>query len=59
MKALDEYFIMVVSALLLNRLHVFATFMFNWTEKHGNERVKGAMFSMFFNISRTYPKKEF
>ena len=29
MKALDEDFLMVVFALLLNRLHVFAIFMFN------------------------------
>ena len=29
MKALDEYFLMVVFTLLLNRLHVFAIFMFN------------------------------
>ena len=29
MKALDEYFLMVVFPLLLNRVHVFAIFMFN------------------------------
>ena len=29
MKALDEYFSMVVVTLLLNRVHVFANFMFN------------------------------
>ena len=29
MKALDEYFLMVVFTLLLNRVHVFAIFMFN------------------------------
>ena len=29
MKALDEYFLMVVFSLLLNRLHVFANFIFN------------------------------
>ena len=29
MKALDEYFPMVVFTLLLNRVHVFANFMFN------------------------------
>ena len=29
MKALDEYFLMVVFTLLLNRDHVFAIFMFN------------------------------
>ena len=29
MKALDEYFLMVVFTLLLNRVHVFANFMFN------------------------------
>ena len=28
MKALDEYFLMVVLTLLLNRVHVFAVFMF-------------------------------
>ena len=29
MKALDEYFLMVVFTLLLNRVHVFASFMFS------------------------------
>ena len=29
MKALDEYFLMVVFTLLLKRVHVFAKFMFN------------------------------
>ena len=29
MKALGEYFLMVVLKLLLNRLHVFANFMFH------------------------------
>ena len=29
MKALDEYFLMVVFVLLLNKVHVFAIFMFN------------------------------
>ena len=39
MKVLDEYFLMV--ALLLNRVHIFANFMFNsWTKKQGSERIK-------------------
>ena len=38
MKALDEYFLMVVFMLLLNRVHVFANVMFN-LEKHGSEKV--------------------
>ena len=29
MKALDEYFLMVVFMLLLNRVHILANFMFN------------------------------
>ena len=29
MKALDEYFLMVVFTLFLHKLHVFAIFMFN------------------------------
>ena len=29
MKALDEYFLMVLFTLLLNRVHVFADFMLN------------------------------
>ena len=29
MKDLDEYFLMVMFTLLLNRVHVFAIFMFN------------------------------
>ena len=37
MKALDEYFLIAVFTLLLNRVHVFAI----WTEElHGNEMVK-------------------
>ena len=42
MKALDEYFLMAVFIMLLNRVHVFAIFMFNWTEKDGGEMVKTA-----------------
>ena len=38
MKALDEYILMVVFMLLLNRVHVFANVMFN-LEKHGSEKV--------------------
>ena len=30
MKALDEYFLVVVFTLLLNRVHVFENFMFNF-----------------------------
>ena len=33
MKALDEYFLVVVFTLLLNRVHVFANFMFNSSRK--------------------------
>ena len=40
MKALDEYFPIVLPILLLNRVHVFANFMFNLgTEEH----VKGLL----------------
>ena len=42
MKALDEYFLMVVVMVLLNTVHVFANVMLIWTEKHGNERVKSS-----------------
>ena len=34
MKALDEYFLMVVFTLLLNRVHVFANFMFNFDQRN-------------------------
>ena len=39
MKALDEYSLMVLFTLLLNRVHVFALFMkcLIWIEKHGSE----------------------
>ena len=42
MKALHEYFLMVVFMLLLNSVHVFSNFMFNmdkekWQSKHWNE----------------------
>ena len=37
MKALDEYFLMVVFTLLLSKVHVFANFMFNLDR----EAVKG------------------
>ena len=33
MKAHNDYFLMVVSTLLLNRVHVFANFMFNLNGK--------------------------
>ena len=33
MKALDEYFLMVVFPLVLNRVHVFAKFVFNLDRK--------------------------
>ena len=46
MKALDEYFLMVVFTLLLDRVHVFTIFLcLIWTEKHGNERVNVHMHS--------------
>ena len=37
MKALDEYFLMVVFMLLLDRDNVFALFMLICTEKYGSE----------------------
>ena len=40
MKAIDEYFLMVMFVLLLNTVHVFANFMFIWREQHGSEKVK-------------------
>ena len=39
MKALDEYFLMAVFTLLLNRVHVFAIFMFKFGQR--NMAVKG------------------
>ena len=39
MKALNEYFLMVVFTLLLNRFHVFAIFMFKFGQR--NMAVKG------------------
>ena len=39
MKALSEYFLMVVFTLLLSKVHVFANFMFNLNrETIGSER---------------------
>ena len=45
MKALDEYFLIVVFTLLLNRVHVFVNFMFNmsretWQSKGKTVRYK-------------------
>ena len=41
MKALDEYFLMVVFTLLQSRLHVFANFYVEFEQrKHGSERAK-------------------
>ena len=41
MKALDEYFLIVVFKLLLNRVHGFANFMLNLkAEKRESERVQ-------------------
>ena len=40
MKALNKYFLMVVFTLLLNKVNVFANFMFNLDrEEHGSETV--------------------
>ena len=50
MKALDEYFLMVVFTLLLKRVHVFAIFMFNLAEKDGSERDKVHFFNLFLVI---------
>ena len=44
MKALDEYFLMVVFTLLLNRVHVFAIFCLG---KHGSERVRYYLLATF------------
>ena len=38
MKTLDEYFLMAVFTLLLNRVHDFANLISIWTEKHRSER---------------------
>ena len=47
MKALNEYFLMVVFMLLLKRQ--FAIFMFLiWTEKHGSEREASQTFAAVF-----------
>ena len=43
MKALSEYFLMLVFTLLLNRVHVFVNFMFKLCGQrklHGSERVR-------------------
>ena len=42
MKALDEYFLVVVFKLLLNRVHVYADLCLIWTQKRGCERIKSA-----------------
>ena len=39
MKALNDFFLLVVFMLLLSKLYVFAIFMLNWREKHGSEWV--------------------
>ena len=45
MKALDDFFLLVVFTLLLNGVRVFGIFMFNMkAEKHGSERVKLIVF---------------
>ena len=43
MKALDEYFLMVVFTLLLNRAHVFHILCLIWIEKHGSERINACV----------------
>ena len=40
MKALDEYFLMVLFVLLLKRVHFLAIFCLIWKEKHSSERVQ-------------------
>ena len=43
MKALDEYFLMVLFVLLLKRVHVFAIFMFNLDGETCSERVNTSL----------------
>ena len=53
MKALDEYFLSVAFTLLLNRVNVFANFMFSWTEQHGSERVRYHLYSITIQLTTT------
>ena len=41
MKALDEYFLMAVFTLFLNRVHVFAIFVLIWTENMAVKELNG------------------
>ena len=45
MKALDEYFLMVVFPLLLNRVYVSANIIFNFNRKRFSAKIK-------YNIGR-------
>ena len=45
MKALDEYFLMVVFTLLLNKLHVFAIYIFSFERKNMAAQTKDADFN--------------
>ena len=40
MKALDDYFPMVVFTVLLDRVRDFVNFILIWTKKYGREKVK-------------------
>lgn len=40
MKALDDYFPMVVFTVLLDRVRDFVNFILIWTNKYGREKVK-------------------
>ena len=51
MKTLDVYFLMVVFMLLLNRVHVFANFMFNLD----TETWKRNGYGIMVHISLNYP----
>ena len=52
MKALDEYFLMVVFTLLLNRVHVSAPFMFNFNRetRQWNFQITFKRFRLLFHL---------
>ena len=47
MKALNEYFLIVLFVLLLNKVHVFAIFMFNFNKETAVKMVKPGLSSWY------------
>ena len=56
MKALDEYFLMVLFTLLLNRVHVFTIFMFEFGQKGENLSISVSILNRQTSLTFSFRK---